>query len=119
MNNTFNYLEFLTKNEDTEVYYMFRCDDKRSPSHIKPDMSFDLTDTESVNKLLNECNNLKLNYDFCIEVFNHPDSEIINSINFVSNNYINNNIFHMEQQIEAKKKEIEELQKNIEKNLVV
>jgi cell division protein FtsL len=52
-------------------------------------------------------------------VFNHPDSEIINSINLVSNNYINNDIFHMEQQIEAKKKEIEELQKKIEKNLVV
>jgi hypothetical protein len=73
-----------------KVYYLFRCDDKRKPSDILPDKSFDLTEIEKVFSLKLRLDLLKINYDLVVEWFDYDKQEIISNEYISECNWINN-----------------------------
>ena len=84
-----NLLKTIT-NKNNIIFYDFRCDDKRKNKKIPTDKSFCLSDVKNVNKLLNICNNLKLNYDLVVVHWNEKEQEICKEIYLIGNNFKNN-----------------------------
>jgi hypothetical protein len=80
----------LMSKENIEVYYALRCDDKRSPTEVKHDMSFQLWEIEKVNNILSICEINNLKYDFVIQKWNSKTDSIEDEIYIVSTNSENN-----------------------------
>lgn len=73
-------------NNDIDIYYLFRCDDKNRPIDMSSDVSYSLSEYEIVMALANELNTKCINYDLLIERFNRRTDEVLSNDYIVSNN---------------------------------
>lgn len=80
----------MIKFEDgMEVYYLFRCDDKRKVEGVVPDKHFDLDDVDGMRDYKYKLDYHKLNYDLLLEVFSTATDEIEDNYYIISNNHLN------------------------------
>jgi hypothetical protein len=83
-----NILKTITNNK---IGYKFQCDDRRGDKISVPcDDYFCLSEIEELNKLLNLCNENRLNYTLIIEEWSEENQVITNEIYIVDNNHKNN-----------------------------
>jgi hypothetical protein len=81
----------MTKFKDgIEIYYLFRCDDKRKVEGVVPDKHFDLGATGDIWLYKDKLDSNRLNYDYLLEIFSTTTDEIIDNYYIVSNNHLNN-----------------------------
>ena len=84
-----NLLKLITNKRD-QVYYDFRCDDRRKGDEIPTDKSFCLSEVVEINNLLNKCNEPHLNYDLVIVEWDESEQSIDSELYIVGNNSKNN-----------------------------
>ena len=84
-----NILKTITDKKAGYIGYKFQCDDRRSPKSVPCDDYFCLSETEKLNKLLNICNENRLNYTLIIEEWSEEEQQITNEIYIVDNNHKN------------------------------
>ena len=80
------YAAMCEKETGRKFYYIVRCDDENAPVSIKPDMYFELWQYNDLYRILQICEENKLNYDFAIQSFNPKNDCIEQEIAFISKN---------------------------------
>lgn len=77
------------KPKNVQVYYLFRCDDPKRPSHLKTDEVFELEDFDKVRQLKLELDDLRINYDLLIERFDSRTDCVLSNDYIVEYNHFN------------------------------
>jgi hypothetical protein len=84
--------EFIMRKEselNLKLGYFLRCDDIASPDEIKPDMYFEMWESDAITSTLDICDKHMLNYDFGFQEFDTSEDNILGEVMLICNNHMN------------------------------